>query len=66
MSSEPKSMEEITFSVRLNNRDRSTIELFIREHWLAKKLLNNSALSLNLVIYLFDETVAGCRESFYC
>ena len=66
MSSEPKSMEEITFSVRLNNRDRSTIELFIREHWLAKKLLNNSALSLNLVIYLFDETVAGRRESFYC
>ena len=47
MSSEPKSMEEITFSVRLNNRDRSTIELFIREHWLAKKLLNNSALSLH-------------------
>ena len=42
------------------------LELFIRQHWLAKKLLNNLALSLNLVIYLFDETVAGRRESFYC
>ena len=66
MSSEPKSMEEITFSFCLNNRAGSMLELFIREHWLAKKLLNNSALSLNLVIYLFDETVAGRRESFYC
>ena len=45
MSSEPKSMEEITFSVRLNNRERSTLELVVREHWLAKKLLNDSALS---------------------
>ena len=66
MSSEPKSMGEITFSVRLINREGSMLELFIREHWLAKKLLNNSALSLNLVIYLFDETVVGCREFFYC
>ena len=32
-------------SVRLNNREGSTLELFIREHWLAEKLLNNSALS---------------------
>ena len=53
MSSEPKSMEEITFSFRLNNREGSTLELFFREHWLAKKLLNNSALSLYLVMYLF-------------
>ena len=58
-------MEEITFSVRLNNREGSTLELFIREH-LPKKLFNNSALSLNLVMYYFDETVVGCRESFYC
>ena len=53
MSSEPKSMEDITFSVRVNNREGSTLELFIRQHWLAKKLLNNSALSLHLVMYLF-------------
>ena len=44
LASEPKSMEEITFSVRLNNRERSTLELFIKEHWLAKKLLNNSVI----------------------
>ena len=54
MSYEPKSMEDITFSVRLNNREGSTLELFIREHWLTEKLLNNSALSLHLVIYLID------------
>ena len=46
-------MEEITFSVRLSNREGSTLELFIREHWLAKRLLNNSVLSLHLVMYLF-------------
>ena len=45
-------MEEITFSVHLNNREGSTLELFIREHWLAKKLLNDSALSLHLVMYI--------------
>ena len=38
-------MEEVTFSIRLNKADESMLELFIREHWLAKKLLNNSALS---------------------
>ena len=53
MSSEPKSMEGITFYVRFSNREGSTVELFIREQWLAKKLLNNSALSLHLVMYLF-------------
>ena len=53
MSSEPKSMEEITFFVRLNNIEVSKLELFIREHWLAKTLLNNSALSLYLVMHLF-------------
>ena len=60
MSSEPKSMEEITFSVRLNTREGSTIELFgtlilkhYLEHWIATELLNNSALSLNFVMYLF-------------
>ena len=46
-------MGEITFSVRLNNRAGTTLELFIREHWLAKNLLNNSALSLHLVMHLF-------------
>ena len=46
-------MEEITFSVRLNNTEGSTLELFISEHWLAKTLLNNSDLSLHLVMYLF-------------
>ena len=46
-------MEQITFSVRLNRTEGSTVELFIREHSLAKKLLNNSALTLNLVMYLF-------------
>ena len=46
-------MEEISFSVSLNNREQSTLELFIRENWLAKKLLNNSVLSLHLVMYLF-------------
>ena len=40
-------------SVRLNNREGSTLELFIREHWLAKNLLNNSVLPLHLVMYLF-------------
>ena len=47
-------MEEITFSACLNEAEESTVELFIREHWLANKLLNNSALSLYLVIYLFS------------
>ena len=41
-------MKDITFSVRLNNREGSLLELFIRELLLAKKLLNNSALSLHL------------------
>ena len=54
MSSEPKLMEEITFSVDLNSAEGSTLELFIREHWLAKTLLKNSVLSLNLVMYLFS------------
>ena len=36
-------MEEITFSVRLNKTEGSTLELFIRKKWLVKKLLNNSA-----------------------
>ena len=53
-------MEEITFSVRLNTREGSTIELFgtlilkhYLEHWIATELLNNSALSLNFAMYLF-------------
>ena len=50
MPSEPKSMEEITFSVRLNKTEGSTLEVFIRKHWLAKTLLNNSTLSLYLVL----------------
>ena len=45
-------MEEIAFSVRLNKMEGSTLELFIREHWLAKKLLNNSPLSLLLLLLL--------------
>ena len=53
MSSEPKSMKDITFSVRLSNREGHTLELFIREHWFAKKLLNNSVLSLHLVMHLY-------------
>ena len=48
-----KLMEEIIFSVRLNQTGGSSLELFVKEHWLAKKLLKNSALSLYLVIYLF-------------
>ena len=40
MSSEPKSMEEIAFSIRLNKTERSKLELFIREHWLGKMLFN--------------------------
>ena len=46
-------MEDITFSVRLSNREGRTLELFTREHWLAKKLLNNSVLSLHLVMHLY-------------
>ena len=46
-------MEEITLSVCLNKTEESTLELFIREHGLAKKLLDNSALFLHLVMYLF-------------
>ena len=53
MSSEPISMEEIVFSVRLSKTEGSTLELIIREHWLPKKLLNNSALSLYFAMYLF-------------
>ena len=53
MLSKPKSIEEIAFSVRLIKTEASTLELFIREYWLAKNLLNNSALSLYLVMYLF-------------
>ena len=53
MSSELKLMEEITFSALLKKTEESTLELFTREHWLARKLLNNSALSYYLVIYLF-------------
>ena len=44
MSPELKLMEEITFSVRLNKTEGRTLELFIKEHWLAKKLLNNSVI----------------------
>ena len=53
MPSKLKLMEEIIFSVRLNKTGGSALELFVKEHWLAKKLLNNSALSLYLVIYPF-------------
>ena len=53
MPSKLKLMEEIIFSVRLNQTGGSALELFVKEHWLAKKLLNNSALSLYLVIYPF-------------
>ena len=53
MPSKLKLMEEIIFSVRLNKTGGSALELFVKEHWLAKTLLNNSALSLYLVIYLF-------------
>ena len=53
MPSKLKLMEEIIFSVRLNQTGGSALELFVKEHWLAKKLLNNSALSLYLVIYQF-------------
>ena len=53
MLSELTSMEEIEFSVCLYKTEGRTLELVIREHWLAKKLLNNSALSLYLVMYLF-------------
>ena len=45
MSSELKLMEDITFSDRLNQTEVSKLKLFILEHWLAKMLLNNSALS---------------------
>ena len=64
MPSEPKSMEDITFSVRLNTREVSMLELFIREHWLAKKLLNNSALSSYLVMYLFGLNSGGMQQIF--
>ena len=49
MSSELKLLEEITFSVRLNKTEGSTLELLFGERWLAKKLLNNSTLSSYLV-----------------
>ena len=39
MPSEQTSMEEITFSVRLNKTEGSRLEFFIREHWLAKKVI---------------------------
>ena len=53
MPSKLKLMEEIIFSVRLNKTGGSALELFVKGHWLAKTLLNNSALSLYLVIYPF-------------
>ena len=53
MPSKLKLMEEIIFSVRLNKTGGSALELFVKEHWLVKTLLNNSALSLYLVIYPF-------------
>ena len=46
-------MKEIIFSVQLYKTEGSTLELLIREHWLANQLLNNSALTLYLVVYLF-------------
>ena len=48
MQSELKLMEEITFSACLIKTEGSTLELFMRKRWLAKKLSNNSALSLYL------------------
>ena len=54
MSSEPTSMGEITFPVCLNKTKGSTLELFVREHWLEKKLLNYSVLSLHLVMYVLS------------
>ena len=54
MSSEPTSMGEITFPVCLNKTNGSTLELFAREHWLEKKLLNYSVLSLHLVMYVLS------------
>ena len=46
-------MYEIKFSVRLKKADGSTIELFVIERWLAKKLLNNLALYFYLAMCLF-------------
>ena len=41
-------MQDITFFIRLNNKEGNTLELFIREHWLAKKLLSNFSLTFTL------------------
>ena len=46
----PEIDEEITFAVHLNKTEGRTLELFIREHCLAKKVLNSSALSSCLLI----------------
>ena len=43
-------MEEITFAFRMSKTKGSTLESLIREHLLAKKLLNNSTLFLYLTI----------------
>ena len=64
MPSKLKLMEEIIFSVRLNKTGGSALELFVKEHWLAKTLLNNSALSLYLVIYPFWWSSGWMQGSF--
>ena len=46
MQSKLKLMEDTTFFVHLIKAERSMLELFLREQWLAKKLLNNSVLYL--------------------
>ena len=51
----------ITFSVRLSEAEQRTLELFVIEHCLAKKLLNDSVLNLHRINKYFD----GFRGSFY-
>ena len=49
------------FSVGLHKTEGSTLELSIIVHWLVKTLLNNSTLSLYLVMHLFWWSSSGMQ-----
>ena len=64
VSSQVKVIAEIGLSVFLIKFKGNSLELFIIEHWLAKKQLNNSAFFLKSVTYFLSWSKGGMQGIF--
>ena len=51
-------------SVKSSKSVGSTLLFCTKEHWLAKRKLNNSAFSLKSIINLFSWKIGGIQETF--